>query len=116
LAYALSAGCATVGTPYLYAEEVLAGGRGQLVPFADCDALADATIRYLKDRPFAAETRSKAYEYAKPMAWPNVGRCYLKLFSRTVRAAAPPRERRSHQPLPSAIVTGSPTKIVQGGF
>ena len=116
LAYALSAGCATVSTPYLYAEEVLTEGRGQLVPFSDCDALADATIRYLKDRPFAAETRSKAYEYAKPMAWPNVGRCYLKLFGRAVRAAAPRQQRHSPQPLPSAIVTGSPAKVMQGEF
>jgi glycosyltransferase involved in cell wall biosynthesis len=114
LAYALSAGCATVSTPYLYAEEVLSGGRGQLVPFADRDALANATIRYLKDRPFSVETRSKAYEYAKPMAWPNVGRRYLKLFSRTVRALESRRERRSPQPFPSAIVTDSPTKIMQG--
>jgi glycosyltransferase involved in cell wall biosynthesis len=89
LAYGLSAGCATISTPYLYAEEVLADGRGQLVPFADCNALADSTIRYLKDERFRAETRIKAYEYAKPMAWPRVGRRYLKLYGRVKRAVEP---------------------------
>jgi polysaccharide biosynthesis protein PslF len=86
LAYGLSAGCATISTPYLYAEEVLADGRGQLVPFADCDALATATIRYLKDEDFRAETRIKAYEYAKQMAWPRVGQRYLKLYGRVISA------------------------------
>jgi glycosyltransferase involved in cell wall biosynthesis len=86
LAYGLSAGCATISTPYLYAEEVLADGRGQLVPFADCDALATATIRYLKDEDFRAETRIKAYKYAKQMAWPRVGQRYLKLYGRVIGA------------------------------
>jgi polysaccharide biosynthesis protein PslF len=100
LAYALSAGCATISTPYLYAEEVLAEGRGQLVPFANSDVLADATIRYLTDAPFSAQVRANAYRYAKPMAWPNVGESYRKLFSRAGRLRARPLIRSADATIP----------------
>jgi glycosyltransferase involved in cell wall biosynthesis len=81
MAYAMAAVGAVVSTPYLYALEVLAEGRGQIVPFSDSQAMAEATLRYFTDARMLYETRSRAYQYAQPMFWPNVGRRYLRLFN-----------------------------------
>jgi hypothetical protein len=87
----------------LYAEEVLANGRGLLVPFGQSNAMADAALRFLTDPAFQMETRRKAYRYAKPMFWPNVGLRYLQFFTRAVlaheAAVAPPYRRPSVTPI-----------------
>jgi polysaccharide biosynthesis protein PslF len=84
-----------VSTPYLYAEEVLAEGRGQIVPFGQSIPLADATIRYLSDTAFRVETQRRAYEYAKLMSWPSVGRDYLDLFAEVASAQRSVNAERS---------------------
>ncbi|MHB0957170.1 MAG: glycosyltransferase family 4 protein [Pirellulaceae bacterium] len=106
LAYALGAVGAVVSTPYLYAREVLADGRGLLVPFGSGEPLAEATLRFLTDPEFHLATRRLAYAYAKPMFWPVVGRRYLNHFSRVVHANAArvaPRVCHSLRRVESAI-------------
>jgi glycosyltransferase involved in cell wall biosynthesis len=80
LAYALGCGCAIVSTPSLYASEVLADGRGLLVPLRDAEAMRDAVASILADPELAQQLRDAAYAYGHQMSWPNVGRAYLDLF------------------------------------
>jgi glycosyltransferase involved in cell wall biosynthesis len=80
LAYALGTGKALVSTPYAYAQELLADGRGRLVPFGDSAALGREIGRFLLDRPARDAARRLAYRHGRQMTWPVVGAAYRRLF------------------------------------
>ena len=61
LAYALGAGKAIISTPYWHAAELLADGRGALVPFEDPDAIATAAIELLDNDGQRQAMRQRAY-------------------------------------------------------
>ena len=79
LAYAMGAGTAIVSTPYWHAQELLAEGRGVLVPPSDPKALAQAINRLLDEEDTLQELRTKAYQHGRPMIWGEVARGYLGL-------------------------------------
>ena len=82
LAYTLGAGKAVISTPYWYAEEMLAEGRGALVPFRDPAALADQVIDLLDNEAQRHAMRKRAYVFGREMIWPQVARRYMESFER----------------------------------
>jgi glycosyltransferase involved in cell wall biosynthesis len=82
LAYTLGAGKAVISTPYWYAEEMLADGRGVLVPFQDPLALAHQVISLLDNEAQRHAMRKRAYVFGREMIWPQVARRYMESFER----------------------------------
>jgi glycosyltransferase involved in cell wall biosynthesis len=88
LTFALSAGCCCVATPYLYARDALADGRGVLVPPSDAAALTAALRPLLADERRREQYRAAAAAYGVTLHWPRIGRRYLDAFAAVRRPAA----------------------------
>jgi glycosyltransferase involved in cell wall biosynthesis len=97
LAYTLGAGKTVISTPYWYAEEMLAEGRGVLVPFRDPAAIADQVIDLLDNEAMRHAVRKRAYMFGRQMIWPQVARRYMESFARA-------RADRRHFSLPGFTV------------
>jgi len=82
LAYALGAGKAVISTPYAYARELLAEGRGILVPWKDPSAIATEIVGLLDDPEKRMNLRRKAAAHGRAMLWPSVAHSYLRTFER----------------------------------
>ena len=88
LSYAMGAGRAIVSTPYTYAAELLADGRGMLVPSGSASALAEALNDVLGDPEMRRELGKRAYAYSRRMVWSAVGAEYRRLLERLTTKTA----------------------------
>ena len=82
LARGFGSGKAVVSTPYWHAVELLADGRGVLVPFNDPPAIAEAVKNLLRDETQRDVLRKTAYTIGREMVWSSVADLYVSSFER----------------------------------
>ncbi len=85
LAYSFGLGKAVVSTPYWHAQELLADGRGVLVPFGDSTAIGKEIADLLTDDIRREGMRRRAYASSRSNTWVQTAQRYLATFDR-VRA------------------------------
>ncbi len=73
LAYAIAAGRLCISTPYRYAYEMLAGGRGYLVSPGSSKEITQAILKGLSRKKETLKICEKCYMHARSMTWENVG-------------------------------------------
>lgn len=85
LAYSFGLGKPVVSTPYWHAKELLADGKGILVPFASSEHLGAEITQLLSDDEKLQSMRTRAYAESRGMVWARTAERYLA----ALQAAAP---------------------------
>jgi glycosyltransferase involved in cell wall biosynthesis len=80
LAYSFGLGKPVVSTPYWHAHELLADGRGILVPFGDTTATGNEIAELLTDDPRRQAMRKRAYAVGRTMTWERTAERYMLAF------------------------------------
>jgi len=112
LSYAVGAGKAVVSTPYEYAVELLADGRGMLVPPASAPALAVALVDLLADAGHREGMAARAHQFGRHMIWSEVGQSYRNLFERVARTARVTRLASEGERLPRVLLHAVPSTVL----
>jgi len=84
LAYAVGYGRVIVSTPYSYAREMLAEGRGLLAEFRDAGSLAGCIMYVIENPEAKEEMERKTLKLGRTMMWGNVAADYARLFIDTL--------------------------------
>ncbi|MFX1485288.1 MAG: glycosyltransferase family 4 protein [Promethearchaeota archaeon] len=78
--YAMGAGKPIISTPFYYAEELLAEGRGILCKFRSPRSITEGIRELVENPEKRASIEKLAYEHGQSMTWPNVASKYIDLF------------------------------------
>jgi glycosyltransferase involved in cell wall biosynthesis len=109
LAYSYGLGKPVVSTPYWHAHELLADGRGVLVPFGDAVATGREIAELLTDDSRRQAICKRAYAVSRSMTWQRTAERYLSAFENArqghwLQALALPLERKAvPEPLSPAL-------------
>ena len=103
LAYSFGLGKAVVSTPYWHAKELLADGRGILVPFGDAKAIGSEISGLLTNDVRRHAMRKRAYAASRSMTWAQTAKRYLAVFESAHERARPGLAR----PLNSVAAAGA---------
>src|SRR5712672_1463052 len=80
LAYSFGLGKPVVSTPYWHARELLAHGRGVLVPFGDAAAIGSEIAELLTDDARRHTMCRRAYAVSRTMTWERAAERYVSGF------------------------------------
>jgi glycosyltransferase involved in cell wall biosynthesis len=80
LAYSFGLGKPVVSTPYWHARELLADGRGILVPFGDAAAIGSEIAELLTDDARRQAMCRRAYAVSRTMTWDRTAQRYMSTF------------------------------------
>jgi len=89
LAYSFGLGKAVVSTPYWHAQELLANGRGVLVPFNDAKATGMEIAALFEDDARRQAMRLRAYESSRAMTWERTAERHVELAESAKRSQRP---------------------------
>ncbi len=108
LAYSFGLGKAVVSTPFWHARELLADGRGVLVPFGDSTAIGAEIAGLLTDDARRQAMRKRAYASSRSMTWERTAERYLAVFDSAQRGRQRRVNARLAQIAPSSGVEAPP--------
>ncbi|MBN2652626.1 MAG: glycosyltransferase family 4 protein [Spirochaetales bacterium] len=105
LAFAYGCGKAVISTPYWHASELLANGKGILVPFKNQSAIADSVIQLLESPERRKEIQTRAFMDGRSMLWQNTGGKYTYEYLKSCRSETFSTKKNKNESFPSINLT-----------